>query len=304
LNIRYIPYSEIDKRKWDDCIKKSANGLIYAESVYLDHMTSNWDAIILNDYEAVMPLTWRKKLFISYLHQPAFIQQGGIFSTVPINDEIINGFVELASSRFRFAELTLNYENKSANHQQVLRNNYILPLGNDYKYIFDNYSKYIKERLKRLEKFDLDYVVSDNYKEVIEIYKELYTNKISSISKADMLNFELLCTHYKSLNRIIVRKVIDKKTNELLAALLMLKDERRIYNLASCVFPKGKKQLANYFLYNNIIKEFCTENIILDFEGSDIPGVAYFYKNLAIENQHYPFIQWNRLPLFLKLLKK
>ncbi|MEI9956106.1 MAG: hypothetical protein WDM90_07350 [Ferruginibacter sp.] len=36
--------------------------LIYAQSFYLDAMAANWDAIVFNDYEAVMPLTWKKEM--------------------------------------------------------------------------------------------------------------------------------------------------------------------------------------------------------------------------------------------------
>ncbi len=304
MHLTYLRYNEIDKSKWDDCIKKSANGMIYGESAYLDHMTTNWDGIIMNDYEAVMPITWRKKWRIRYLYQPAFIQQNGIFSTKELNDSIIHHFIELAASQFRYAAFTLNHQNISTNQQQELRNNFIFRLDNSYEAIFNNFSQYIKKRLKRLEKFNLSYVISADYKEVINIYKELYTNKIKNISKTDMLNFEKLCSHYDSLNRVVVRKIINKNTNELLAAVLMLKDEKRIYNIASCIFPEGKKQLANYFLYNNIIKEYCTDKLILDFEGSDMPGIAYFYENFSTENQQYPFIKWNRLPTWIKIFKK
>jgi len=72
VKLSYLPYKQIDKVKWDACIRHSMNRLIYAESVYLDHMAVNWDAIVLNDYEAVMPLPWKKKLGIRYLYQPSF----------------------------------------------------------------------------------------------------------------------------------------------------------------------------------------------------------------------------------------
>ena len=79
MEIAYLTYQQINKSKWDDCINKSINKLIYAESFYLDTITENWDAIVLNDYEAVMPLIWKKKFGIKYLYQPAFLQQAGIF---------------------------------------------------------------------------------------------------------------------------------------------------------------------------------------------------------------------------------
>ena len=59
--IKYLQYKEIDKAKWDVCITNAPNGLIYGYSFYLDCMARRWDALVLGDYEAVMPLTWNKK---------------------------------------------------------------------------------------------------------------------------------------------------------------------------------------------------------------------------------------------------
>ena len=59
--IKYLQHKEIDKAKWDACIEQAPNGLIYSYSWYLDAMSKHWDALVLKDYEAVMPLTWNKK---------------------------------------------------------------------------------------------------------------------------------------------------------------------------------------------------------------------------------------------------
>ena len=56
-----IPSEKIDREKWDACVSNSHNPLIYARSFYLDHISDNWSGLVLNDYEAVMPICWRKK---------------------------------------------------------------------------------------------------------------------------------------------------------------------------------------------------------------------------------------------------
>jgi len=43
-------------------------------------MADQWDALVLNDYEAVMPLTWNKKYGIHYLFQPFFCASLGVFA--------------------------------------------------------------------------------------------------------------------------------------------------------------------------------------------------------------------------------
>ena len=56
-NLQYINHDSIDKALWDEAIEASANGLIYAQSAFLDAMSPGWDALISTGYEYVMPLT-------------------------------------------------------------------------------------------------------------------------------------------------------------------------------------------------------------------------------------------------------
>ena len=284
------------------------NGLIYAESAYLDHMSANWDALVLNDYEAVMPLTWKKKWGIQYIYQPAFIQQGGIFSKNKLPVKVMRIFLETAYAHFKFAEFTVNYMNsidwKQPGVQVTMRNNFILQLGSGYKNIYSGYHSYIKQRLNRLKKFSMVYKHSTNPVETIELYKELYNSRMGSLTGKDYIQFGKLCKYLLKNNRVIIRQVYNSEENELLASVVLLKDDHRIYNIISCIQPRGKKLLANYFLYNELIKEFSDEDIILDFEGSDIPGVSYFYNKFSGHNQQYSFLKFNRLPLPIKLLKR
>lgn len=213
-----------------------------------------------------------------------------------------------ASSRFKFAEFTVNYENlidwKQEDFKQNLRNNFILQLGSGYKNIYKAYNTYIKQRLNRLQKFSLQYKKSDEVASSIKLYKELYHERMSSLSDKDYNQFSKLCKWYLKNDQVISRQVYNKDGKELLASVLLLKDDNRIYNIISCILPNGKKLLANYFLYNELILEFSDNDIILDFEGSDIPGVSYFYNKFAGENQQYAFVKFNRLPLPIRLLKK
>jgi len=252
-------------------------------------------------------LAWRRKWSNRVLNQPAFIQQGGIFSKKKISPKIVQSFIEEASRQFKFAEFTINYLNElnpEKGLQVKMRNNFILQLGRGYKYISLQYNSYIKQRLKRLAKFSLQYKYSEDITAAIKLYRKLYGERMNSVSVKDYLQFERLCKTFAADKRVIIRQAYNADGKELLAVILLLRDNKRIYNIISCILPKGKKLLANYFLYNEVIKEFADENIIFDFEGSDIPGVSYFYEKFASMNQQYSFVKFNNLPLPIKLLKR
>ena len=163
------------------------NSLIYGRSFYLNAMSQNWDALILNDYEAVMPLTWKNKWGIRYLYQPAFIQQSGIFFTKELNDTQVRSFLELALQKFKFAEITLNFSNSIQLHDDSIqiqqRNNFTLNLNRPYEDLYENYDPSFTKSLRRIKKFDMEYYESVNYERIIELYKNLYSKRLPFISE-------------------------------------------------------------------------------------------------------------------------
>ena len=64
MEIKYLSHNNIDLKKWDICIQNAYNSLIYAESWYLDIVSPNWEALVYNDYEYVMPLPLKRKCLI------------------------------------------------------------------------------------------------------------------------------------------------------------------------------------------------------------------------------------------------
>lgn len=304
MPIAYLPYKQIDKTKWDACVAKARNQLIYGFSYYLDNMATNWDGLVLNDYEAVMPLPWRKKFQIRYLYQPPFTQQGGIFSSARITGDITKAFIEASATQFKFAEIALNYGNEIIVENDipiVLRKNNILLL-HDYENILRNYGDSFKKSLKRVNKFNMLYQSSYDHASVIDLYENLYTKRQSSVKADDYLNFRKLCDLLAQSDKVITRLAYDKEKN-LLAASVLLRDNTRMYNLISCVTDSGKRLEANYFLYDKLIQEFSGKGLSLDLEGSEVKGIAAFYKKFNPILESYPFIRYNNLHPLLKLVK-
>ncbi len=305
MNIRYIPYQEIDKIEWDRCIDGSSNKLIYAKAFYLDAMAGEWDALVLNNYEAVMPLTLRKKWGINYLYQPAFTQQLGVFFSGAEGTEIVGAFLAEAASHFKFIEINLNFQNRTSqvNGSFSARNNFVLSVSKSYEELRQTYPGFTIKHLKRAAKANLKYEASTDYLSVVKLYKKLYQHRMPHITNEDFNNFSVVCKKLFEENGLVVRMVLSD-TGEVMAAGIFLLDDKRIYNMASCITPQGKKLQANYFLFDELIREFSNSTLLLDFEGSDIKGIADFYNHFAPENQPYYFYKVNNLPSLLKLFKK
>ncbi len=302
--VSYLSHTQIDKVKWDNCISTAVNGLIYAKSYYLDSIADNWDALVLNDYEAVMPITWRRKFGISYLFQPPFTQQLGIFFNQQPSVEAYALFGSALQTHFKFAEIYINYYNTALLPALCTSKiNYVLPIDKPYTDIYNGYDPGFTKSLRRIAKFNFKYTSSEKIDEVILLYRKLYGQRVSHLDEKDYIKFTGLCNTLLKKEQLHIRKVTDEE-GKLLALTLLFVDDKRLYNIISCVTDEGRRLEANYFLYDNLIKEFCEKGLVLDMEGSDIKGVANFYTKMNPKNEPYAFLKYNRLHPLLRLIKK
>jgi hypothetical protein len=301
LVIRYVQRQQIDSEKWDECIDRSANRLIYAYSFYLDAMSDHWDALIVGEYEFVMPLTWRKKFGIRYLYPPPFTQQGGVFSKAVITPEIVQNFLDVARQHFRFADIYLNFANGDSGMQYHC--NLLLSLAPAYDQLRNSYNKDLRNNLRIAAKHPLTFALTDDYKTVLRLFKDRYASQIRSVTNEGYDRFACLLAHPSTRFQSVVRTVTLNDT-DLLAAALLLVSGNRMYLLQSYVSDTGREMKANHFLIDRLIHEFAGSNLLLDFEGSDIAGIASFYSNFGATDQPYYFYHHNNLPGIARVVKK
>ena len=299
-DIRFLNRGEIDPEKWDRCIQDAPNGKIYALSFYLDAMAKNWSALISGDYEMVMPLTWNRKFGFTYLYQPAFTAQLGLFSIHPERLTEINRFITEAKKYYTFCEIHLNHQNEPENGK--LRANYILPLEKSYEDLRKNYKKRLLENLAEADSHKLSYFSTTDFSVSLELFKSTYSKRFTHVKNQDYLHFKALCGELLKRNMLFVRQVRDESDN-ILSSGIFFRDSRRIYNIMSVTVEAGRAARANFFLLDHLIREFSSRNMVLDFEGSELPGIAEFYRKFGSLNQPYPFLRFNHLPFPFRYFK-
>ncbi len=306
-NIQHVPNKKIDRQKWDHAVLNSVDGKIYATCAWLDNMCAGWNALVLGDYKTIMPLPAKRKWRINYLAQPPFTQQLGLFSTKKITPTIYLQFITLAQKLYPFGEIAVHLPQNfpKENFTIDIRKNYLLDLSVGYAQIQANYSNDLaKKNLQRSKKFNLQYVVSADVDNAVQLFKDLYGDRTPHVTDKNYQQLLYLAKEMLEKKQAFVREVKLPNSNALLACGLFFKYENRIYNIASSTLPDGRTMEANHFLFDQLIQEFAGTNTILDFEGSDLPGVERFYKKFGAILAPYYFIKWNNLPKLIRLFKK
>jgi hypothetical protein len=301
--IRHLTYEQIDKQQWDRCIEQSMNSLIYGYSWYIDSVAPRWEALVLNDYEAVMPLVWNRKMFMSYLYQPYFTQQLGVFyRTLSAKDKLAD-FIKALPQTYRFIDINLNEQNEFTHPDYTLRKrkNLVLDLNKPYTKLLKDYDSHCTRNLKKAKK------VAHTMRPVsisaaITFYRKHKGEVTSDIGSSDYKRLEQLLKQAGQHEMLLTRGVYSD-TDELLAAGVFLVHNQRLIYLLGNASPKGRDARAMFLLFDHIIQQFSEQPVLLDFEGSEVPGIARFFKGFGPEKKPYFNLRINRLPLLVRWLK-
>jgi hypothetical protein len=295
--IRHLTKNEIDIRKWDQCIKESVNGMVYANSWYLDIVAGDWDALVENDYERVFPIVPGYKFGIHYLFQPIFTQQLGIFSRNLLSDEITGNFIRAIPAKYKFIEINLNTLNRVPAGKYKVEKwiNNELDLINSYERISDNYSSNLKRNLKKAENSGLSVVKNVKPDEIISIFKKNKGKEINRYSDADYMKLQRLIYSGIYKGRIETYGAYSPQ-NELCAGIVFLRSYKKMIFLFSGLTQGGKETGAMPFLIDFFIQQHAQNHLTLDFEGSNDPNLSRFYQSFGSKECYYPHLVINKLP--------
>lgn len=297
--IIFIQRQDLDKAKWNRCISEAGNGAIYAYSFYLDAMADNWDALVLNDYETVMPLPWRKKWGITYLYQPFLVAQLGVFGHT-ISKETLALFLRAVPQKYRYWDFSLNTQNLLPVKDFPLyqRMNYVLPLHQAYEEIYKGYRENIRRNIKK----SISYGGQVTKDISIDAITDLTKQQAKEITEKD---FAAFATLYHQLEQKGMAKTygIVSASGDLLASAAFLFSHNRTYYILVGNHPNGRTLGASHALIDAFIQDHAGQNLLLDFEGSDARNLAFFYSSFGAQPESYAAIRLNRLPWWAKWVK-
>jgi hypothetical protein len=300
--IHYVKREDLEVEKYNDCIENSIQSRIYAFSWYLDIVADHWDVLVLNDYEAVMPIPWRKKYGIKYVYPPLWLLELGVFS---IRKElVVNDFLEILSKRFKFARLRLNTENKVQNSKEFLdKEMQYISLNIDCDSIFNGYNRNRKREIIRAENSNLNENWNDNPEKLIKIFRDNIAKRIKGITEKDFSNL-------LELMKVLLEKKIGElltvydSENNLVSSAFFLKYKNEVTQLVCASDISNRKNGAHTFFNHRAIFKFQPNFDSYNFGGSSMKTIGKYYQSFGAETKQYQQLEYNNLPFLFRLIKK
>ena len=303
--IKFIKNPEIDRTKWDRCIAHSQFGIVYAWSWYLDRICTHWDALIWGNYLYVMPLVNNRKFGIRYIYQPFFTQQLGVFSSLNVEPEIVDQFFDAIPREFRLTDMNLNLGNSLKTFHFSSRQNitFHLNLQSDSTQIRAAYHSNTRRNIQKAIQQKIIIRPVNDISQFIRFTSENLKSKSP----------EIKTRHFSALEEVIRYALVNHSgeilgawdpENNLVASVFFVKSNQTVIYLAATSNPSGTEKSAMFLLIDTFIGQNAGNSLTLDFEGSNIPGIARFYKGFGALPHTYYSVHQNRLPKLLRIIKK
>ena len=284
--IQLVKRNQIDEEKYNHCITKSIESSIFGYSWYLDIIADNWDALVLNDYDAVMPLPWRKKAGIKYVYPPFWLIELGVFSTLKNVD--VKAFINALFMNFRFVESRLNTQNQLLGFpaQKLEMQIQMLSLKDSYETILLAYNRNRKRELKKANDVHLTEQWNDDPKNLIALFKDNVGQRVEKLQEKD---YQVLL---KLLNVCIERNVgevlsIYEPKSKLVGSAFFLKHQNTVTALVVSSDFKNRDNGVNTFLNDRAIFKYQKDFEIFHFGGSSMETIANYYKSFGAETKNY-----------------
>jgi len=299
--IHYLEHKNIDFAKWDQCIHRAVNHSVFANSWYLDIVSPAWDALVEDDYDVVFPLTYNRKFGISYLFQPFFTQQLGVFSDRHLTEALVDRFLEAIPKNFLFIQINLNTLNKVdvERHSVTMRLNYELDLIHPYPKLAWGYNQNTRRNLKKALDLKLPVKRKVEPDELIKLFSENFGKKEGKLKYRNYETLRHLMDYClkNTFSRIIG---VYRADDTLCASAFLLYDQDRIIFHFAASNAAARENGAMFLLVDSVIRENAGKSMIFDFEGSVDENVARFYKGFGAQELTYPQVTLSRMPRILE----
>lgn len=313
--LQLLQHHQIDRQKWDACIGRSKEGLVYALSWYLDLVSPGWEALVEqqpDSYVTVVPLPKARKFGFPFLRQPLYCQQLGVFSVAEegVSDRLAP-ILELLFRHYRhIRDYSFNTANPplpaNAQPHLVVRDFYThhLSLNDPYPHLYQRYSRDRKVNLKRAQKANSIVFESEDIRPLIAIFREDTAHKIYGGVAEEA--YDLLFSLHAGLHQRGLARLLYTRNNkgEIEAGCLFVFYRNRLTYLFNAATRKGRSLNGRSLMIDRIIKEYAGQEVVLDFESpAGLEPIIYFYQGFGSKPVRYQTITYSNLPPLIKLIK-
>lgn len=286
--IRYLSDSQIDKQKWDACINNSINGLVYAYSWYLDSCTDRWDALVLGNYEAVMPIPLVRRRGKWKIHSMLISAQLGIFANKIPDETTVLSFLNELSKRYKRWSLPFNLLNPEhiSGYESLLKTKF----SKDLIYPSD-----VHQRMAGSDNIDskgdaMSVSKGAQLAVILNFVLRIYGSKIAS---SEILALRRIISFSMRFGFGTAYSVYSS-TNNIIGLSYLIRFRNRLYMLFCISDMQADKQKVYQKILNRIYSDFENQDYVLECIARDDEALEHLLKKNGFSGTTYAVLRKHR----------
>jgi hypothetical protein len=257
------------------------------------------NAIVLIDEKqgAAFPVLKKQRAFFSIVYQPWFVQVLKVYgyTRLPFMQEVAQTLKQQNSIVSIQIESRWKAVFQDSGYKVIPKTNYTLE-GKEQLHLHSHHIRSLKKAAKAEVKIKLG-----EAQDVQLFLEEHLFDRIPNMREREIRQFEKFTTKLENENRL---KVLTAYAGIELCAcgVYYLEDDTWVY-LKGVANSTGRKNGAMVLLMQQLIEEL-KDNERLDFAGSEIEGVATFFKRFGATKEQYFQVEYIRYPFLFNLFGK
>lgn len=300
--IRHLRHHEIDKQRWDALLAQAGNRMWYARSAVLDRVAPGWEALVDEDVQAIMPLTWRAKWGQQYLFQPYAVQQLGVFAA-RYDDGLGQRFIDAVPARFRYWDIHVNQAMQNIQFDRVAYSTQqVLAVLGDIEQQRAAYSAGHRRNLRKAEVHRNLITTAVNGTDFVALFERSTALRHGGIRPKDREVLQGLVDDVLARGEGRILGMVEQ--DHVLAAVLFVEWGGRSILLKSAVDARAVDRHAMFLLVDAYLAMGAGGNAVLDFAGSNHSGTQRFNAGFGAQSSVYLHLIRNRLPAPWRWLKQ
>ncbi len=303
MNIKHLNNSDVNFIRWDNCINNAVNGNVFAYSWYLNILCENWEALVLGNYEYVMPLFRKTRFNKNTYYTSKLGVRLGVFSNKLLTEKIVQKFIDAIPKKNSVINISLNVFNQLESKNIKSNSTYAIDLIKSHKRIAENYTNHFQKDLETAKR------------NKISIVKGLLPNELINFSqRKDVLSQPKLKPSEIQKLRMIIAYCMRYSLgdtycaygshNNLQAAGFFIKSKRKLHLLFAANSKNGIANKAFHLLIDKYIEVHSEKDLTLSIENIISNNNQDFFSGLGAKEYKFQQYYTNNLPLLYRFIIK
>lgn len=301
--IKHLKNTEINFIRWDNCINKAINGNVFAYSWYLNILCDNWEALVMGDYEYVMPLLHEVKFKQDVYIHSKLGSRLGVFSNQLLTEEIVKNFIESIPHERSLIHISLNSFNKLTSGKDKNIKTYELDLIQSHKRIAQKYSNQFQKDLQKAKEDNISVVQGLLPNDLIN-FSNIYTVRSNpKLNLNEIQKLRMIIAHSLRFG-IGETYCAYSANNNLCATAFFIKSKRNIYLLYAAISKLGLNSNAFHLLIDKYIEVHSEKDLTLTLDNIISKNNMVLFSGVGAHEYKFQQYYSNRLSWINKLLIK